>query len=52
MYLARVTFVNGVASQSMMFVDGDEILGKALKKMILESLPESRLAERVKINDK
>ena len=31
-----------VTSQNVMLVDGQEMPGKGLKKMVLESLPESR----------
>ena len=42
MYLTSDTFVGGVTSQNMMSVDGEELPGKALEKVMLESFPESR----------
>ena len=37
----RVVFLDGLTSQNVMPVDGEGLPGKALKKMVLESLPES-----------
>ena len=42
MHLMRFTFMDGVTSQSVMSVDGEEIPEKALEKMMLQSFPESR----------